>query len=184
MTMGVQTLRKTSVTILALLISAGFCMAQAAKKGEPRWESNLSLGYISYSEVQDPPAGYVDDMTRHLAIVKSFWFFPFLPRVVALGLSFDYVIDDLPLSLNVALNLPAKFFVPFVSAGAGFSFSGNTLSNYGGGLKLRTGRRFGLIFEYRHYKIKKNVIAYGAYETGSHVIRESNYFGFGIAYLY
>jgi len=178
-------MRRTTVAILLLIITAASGMAQtapAAQKKIPRWESNLSVGYIDYTSVQDPATGNIDDMDRHIGIVKSFWYYPFLPRVVAFGLSFDYIVDDLPICVNVALNLPMKFFVPFVSAGTGFSFSGSTLQDYGGGVKLRTGKRFGLVFEYRHYKIKKH--SSGVLEESSTVVRESGYFGAGIAYLY
>jgi hypothetical protein len=177
-------MRKTLAALVILFVSAALCQAQTARKREPHWESNLSLGYIDYTSVQNPPEGFVDDMTRHFAIVKSFWYFPFLPRIVSLGLSFDYVVDDLPISLNAALNLPTKFFVPFVSAGTGFSFSGNSLQNYGGGIKLRTGKKFGLILEYRHYRIKKKTLTSFPDDPSSYVIRDSDYLGFGFAYLY
>ena len=172
---------KKSIIFFVLFCCATAGFAQTAKKGEPRWESNLSLGYIGYQGIESPPPG-VDNMTRHIAIVKSFWFYPFLPRILSIGLSFDYVVDDLPLSANIALNLPIKFIVPFVSAGAGASISNSTLQNYGGGLKFRTGKRFGLVAEYRHYRIKKR-----AQQSGSgrpDVVTMSNYFGVGIAYLY
>lgn len=175
---------KKSIIVFVLFCCAAAGNAQTANKGEPRWESNLSLGYTKYLSVENPTEGTLVNMNRHIGIIKSFWFYPFLPRVLALGLSFDYVIDDLPLSLNAALNLPFKVFVPFVSAGAGFSFSGSTLQNYGGGLKVRTGKRFGLIAEYRHYSIKKKTQAELPNGETSSVTRESNYFGLGIAYLY
>jgi hypothetical protein len=182
--MGVHPKKKVIIILLLLLVPLALGRAQTAKKGEPHWESNLSLGYTNYLAVENPPTGWVDDMSRHIGIIKSFWYYPFLPRVLALGLSFDYVIDDLPLSLNASLNLPWKIFVPFVSAGAGFSFSGNTLQNYGGGLKIRTGKRFGLIAEYRHYRINKKSQGVVPGDEIVHLIRKSNYFGLGIAYLY
>jgi hypothetical protein len=175
---------KKSIIFFVLFCCAAAGYAQTAKKGEPRWESNLSLGYIKYVGLVNPPAGFIDNMNRKIAIVKSFWFYPFLPRLLSLGLSFDYVTDDLPLSLNAALNLPTKFIVPFVSAGVGASISGSSLQNYGGGIKFRTGRRFGLIAEYRHYSIKKKTRASGMSNETSYVKRQSNYFGAGIAYLY
>jgi hypothetical protein len=178
-------MRKGSLILLlplVLLIIAG--SGAAAERNPSRWESNLSIGYIKYEPLLDPPQGWVDDLNRPLGIVKSFWFYPFLPRIVAVGLSFDYVIDDLPLSANISLNLPLKVVVPFVSAGTGFSFSGSKLQNYGGGIKLRLGRRIGLIGEYRHYRSDKKSLGAGGSESVAHVIRESNYFGAGIAYLY
>ena len=174
---------KKSIVAFVLFCCAAAGYAQTAKKGEPRWESNLSIGYIDYQDIVNPPAGYVA-MTRHIGIVKSFWFYPFLPRILSVGFSFDYVTDDLPLSVNIALNLPMKFIVPFISAGTGASISNSTLQNYGGGLKFRTGKRFGLIAEYRHYSIKKRTQDWGPGSEVSYLIRKSNYFGLGIAYLY
>jgi hypothetical protein len=175
-------MRKTIVLILMLIVFAATGLAQASQNKVPRWESNLSAGYIDYTSIQDPATGNVDDMNRHIGIVKAFWYYLFLPRIVDVGLSFDYIVDDLPICVNVALNLPTKFIVPFVCAGTGFSFSGSTLKDYGVGIKLRTGKRFGLIAEYRHYKIKKK--SSGINEESSTVIRESAYFGGGIAYLF
>lgn len=178
-------MRKTSFVLFILILSAVFCQAQsAAKKKIPRWESNLTAGYIEYTSIQDASTGSVDDMSRHIGIVKGFWYYPFLPRIVSLGLSFDYVIDDLPICVNAALNAPLKFFVPFVNVGTGFSFSGSTLQGYGAGFKLRTGKKFGLIAEYHHYRIKKKSNTFGTTEEPTYTIRESAYFGFGIAYLY
>ena len=178
-------MRKTVAALVTLLALAAFGRAQdAAKKKIPRWESNLSVGYIDYTSIQDSATGSIDDMSRHIGIVKAFWYYPFLPRIVSLGLSFDYVIDDLPICVNVALNAPLKFFVPFVTGGTGFSFSGSTLQGYGAGFKLRTGKKFGLIFEYRHYKIKKKSNTFGTDEAPTYSIRETGYLGAGIAYLY
>ena len=72
----------------------------------------------------------------------------------------------------------------FVCAGAGASISNSTLQNIGGGLKFRTGKRFGLIAEYRHYSIKKRTQDWGPGNEVSFIKRQSNYFGLGIAYLY
>ncbi len=181
-------MKKLFTTFIALIVTAALGAAQttqtaqAATKKIPRWESNLSGGYIEYTSLQDPATGHVDYMNRHIGIVKAFRYYLFMPRIVDIGVSFDYIVDDLPICVNVGLNLPTKFIVPFFTAGAGFSFSGSTLQDYGGGLKFRTGKRFGLIAEFRHYKIKKH--SSGVNEESSTVIRESNYFGAGIAYLY
>ncbi len=158
--------------------------AQAAAKKIPRWESNLTAGYIEYTSIQDSSTGNVDTLNRHIGIVKGFWYYPFLPRIVSLGLSFDYVIDDLPICVNAAINAPWKFFVPFVNVGTGFSFSGSSLKGYGAGFKLRTGKKFGLIAEYHHYTIKKKSNTFGTTEEPTYTIRDTAYFGFGIAYLY
>jgi len=174
---------KKIIIVFVLFCCAAAGYAQTAKKREPHWESNLSLGYIGYQSVLNPPAGFTD-MTRHIAIVKSFWFYPFLPRILAVGFSFDYVIDDLPLAANIALNLPTKFIVPFVCAGAGASVSNSSLQHFGGGIKIRTGKSFGLIAEYRHYHVKKKTPDFGMGENNSYVRTQSNYFGLGIAYLY
>jgi hypothetical protein len=172
-------MKKAAVILLILPGLAVFLSGQTAGKSEPRVESNLSLGYIDYTPLANPPPNYIDTMTRHLAIVKSFWYYPFLPRLLSLGLSFDYLTDSLPLSLNVALNLPAKRIVPFACAGAGFSFSGGTLQSCGGGLKFRIRKRTGVVAEYRHYWVKRKEP-----RTDQRVTREANYFGAGVAYLF
>ena len=181
-------MKKACLFFLTLVAASGLCRSQAAQTAKPHehhWESNLSLGYIGYSSAENQVGGgQIDNMNRHIAIVKSFWFYPVLPRIVALGASFDYVTDDLPLSLNIALNLPLKTVVPFVSAGVGASISGSSLRNAGGGLKIRTGTHFGLVAEYRFYRIRKKTLTTAPGEVASYVVRRSNYFGAGIAYLY
>ena len=59
-----------------------------------------------------------------------------------------------------------------------------TIQGYGGGLKFRTGKRFGLIAEYRHHRIKKKSASYGMGGPTTYVIRETYYIGGGIAYLF
>jgi hypothetical protein len=71
-----------------------------------------------------------------------------------------------------------------VSAGVGASISGSSLRNIGGGIKVRTGQHFGLVAEYRFYRINKKTLVSLPDEPQQHVIRKSNYFGAGIAYLY
>ena len=175
---------KNGLIILVLACFAVAGNAQTAKKPVSQWESNLSLGYLNNQPVETPPPNWVDNTNRHFAIVKSFWFYPFQPRLVSFGLSFDYVSNSFPISLNIALNLPSKVLVPFVCAGAGFSFSGSTLQSYGGGLKLRVRGRLGFIAEYRHYTIHQNFKLGGPMEEGQKFDQESDYFGAGIAYLY
>jgi hypothetical protein len=128
----------------------------------PRWESNLSIGWVS---------------SGRIGIVKSFWWFA-VPRVIALGLSFDYITQSMPLSVNVALNAPIPVIRPFVCAGAGIGFSGGSLTHYGGGLKVRLIRKFGVIVEYRRYYYLANVSFYAREKANAH------YFGAGISWVY
>lgn len=128
-----------------------------------RWESNLSIGSV---------------LKRRLGIVKSFWWYP-LPRILAVGLSLDYVGTAIPLSVNIALNLPTPVVVPFVCAGAGGSLTHGGITNYGGGLKFRIWKKIGIIAEYRKYSQRQEA------ETGvTEEKTKSDYFGAGIAYIY
>ncbi len=164
-------LRARGVAPLALLLALAAAFPAAAddagrdvRAKVPRWESNLSAGYV---------------LEGRIGIVKSFWWYA-LPRVVSIGLSFDYVMSAMPLSANAALNAPLGFVTPFVSAGAGTNLTYGGITNYGGGLKIRLGRKFGLIAEYRryHYTEKSGYLSDIRYEVAT------DYFGAGIAWLY
>jgi hypothetical protein len=157
------------VPVLGLLISAGVAGASETAASSPkkiaRWESDLSIGGITEGR---------------LAIVKSFWWFP-LPKIVAIGLSFDYITQFLPLSLDVAVNAPIPVIVPFVCAGAGAGLSGGGVTSYGGGLKVRLGRRIGIIAEYRNYRYRPRSQSIDLPpEDPVHV----HYFGAGLAWIY
>jgi hypothetical protein len=138
--------------------------ASTSPAKKPRWESNLSIGGVSEGR---------------LAIVKSFWWFP-VPKIVALGLSFDYIYQFLPLSLNVAVSAPIPVFVPFVCAGAGAGLTGGNATSYGGGLKIRLLRKFGLIVEYRKYHYRPKT---PPFQPPTDRV-STNYFGAGIAWVY
>ena len=77
-----------------------------------RWESNLSIGGVS---------------SGRFGIVKSFWWFA-VPDIIALGLSFDHVIEAIPLSVDVALNAPIPVVRPFICAGAGAALNGTGIT--------------------------------------------------------
>src|SRR5512137_2190877 len=96
----------------------------AAPEKAHRWESNLSGGWVSNGRI---------------GLVKSFWWHPW-SKVLALGLSFDYIYEAMPLSVDIALNAPTPYVVPFVCAGAGASLTVGGITFYGGGLKIRLAR--------------------------------------------
>lgn len=153
------------VCLLVSGVSAGAPGAdpQAPTK-VPRWESNLTLGRVS---------------TGRIGAVKSFWWFA-VPKVAALGLSFDWITDMIPFSLGVALNAPVPIVTPFVCAGVGGGLNGCGLDYYGGGLKVRLTRRIGLVAEYRNYRFTTVVSSYPPRrEKGS-----AEFFGAGIAWFY
>jgi hypothetical protein len=137
---------------------------QASPTKIPRWESNLSLGAV---------------INQKMGIVKSFWWYP-LPRIVAIGLSFDYVGAIIPLSFNVAVNLPVPVVVPFVCAGAGGTLTRGGITNYGGGLKFRIWRKIGIIVEYRKYHYTQESIVNPLADEKV----KADYAGAGIAYIY
>lgn len=101
-----------------------------------RWESNLSAGAV---------------LGRRIGIVKSIWWFA-LPRVFAVGPSFEFVGPFMSFSLGVAANAPLGVVTPFICASAGTSLTQGGITGYGGGVKLRLGPKFGLVFEYRKYR--------------------------------
>jgi hypothetical protein len=153
------------IALLAPALPAQEAVAPAVTPPEPsRWESNLSGGWVSNGRI---------------GLVKSFWWHPFR-KVVALGLSFDYVYEAVPLSVDIALNAPIPVVIPFVCAGAGGSLTGSTLTFYGGGIKIRLLKKFGLIAEYRRYR-------YNHDSSGNPPVEEmvdADYFGAGIAWIY
>jgi hypothetical protein len=130
----------------------------------PRWESNLSLGAVD---------------SGRFGIVKSFWWYA-VPRVVTVGLSLDHVMEAIPVSLAVAVNAPTPLVVPFVCAGAGTTLTVGGISFYGGGLKVRLGRRLGIIAEYRRYAYRQTD---GAFDP-TYTKATAGYFGAGLAWLY
>jgi len=129
-----------------------------------RWVSNLSAGAV---------------IDRRIGIVKSFWWFA-VPNVVALGLSFDFVSSNMPLSVGVALQAPIAVVTPFICASAGGSLSGHGITGYGGGLRVRLAPKFGLVFEYRRYHLTQDSAA----NLSGHETVEANYVGGGISWRY
>ena len=160
------------ILVLALLAPAfarDISAAGKAEAGNPakkvsRWESNLSAGAV---------------LQEQIGIVKSFWWYA-LPKIFAMGLSFDFVGATLPISLNVSLNLPLPVVVPFVCAGAGTSVSRGGITNYGGGLKFRIWPKIGILVEYRKYSRKPDPLVD---PPGATRVRR-DYIGAGIAYIY
>jgi len=156
------------VILIVLILAPALARSDQATDESPakkisRWESNLSIGSV---------------LKRRLGIVKSFWWYP-LPRILAFGLSLDYVGTSIPLSLNIAVNLPTPVVVPFVCAGAGGTLTHGGITSYGGGLKFRLWGKIGLIAEYRKYfQTQETVSGTGEEKT------KSDYFGAGIAYIY
>jgi hypothetical protein len=154
--------------VLLLLVPALAAAQDTAASPAPakahRWESNLSGGSVSNGRV---------------GLVKSFWWYAW-PKIFALGLSFDYVYEAMPLSIDIALNAPIPVVVPFVCAGAGGSLTAGGLTFYGGGIKIRLKQRFGLIAEYRKYRYTHNT------DTNPPVEETVNadYLGAGIAWIY
>ncbi len=161
--------REACGSIVLCLLLAGF--AGGAPGADPpapqkirRWQSNLSIGWVSNGRI---------------GIVKSFWWFA-LPDVVALGLSFDYVLEAIPLSVDVALSAPIPIVRPFVCAGAGAALNGTGITHYGGGLTVRLGKKFGLVAEFRRYSYKVIASLFPrVWEDAS-----ASYFGAGISWAY
>lgn len=160
--------RAVFVLLALLAFAAAAGAAPAAAPGSPakipRWESNLSLGSVD---------------SGRIGIVKSFWWYA-VPRIVTVGLSLDHVMEAIPVSLAVAVNAPTPIAVPFVCAGAGTTLTCGAISFYGGGIKIRLGRRFGLIAEYRKYRYNQTS---GSFEQ-TYTKATAGYFGGGIAWIY
>jgi hypothetical protein len=129
-----------------------------------RWESNLSAGAV---------------IGRRIGIVKSIWWFA-LPGVFAIGPSFEFVGPFMSFSLGVAANAPLGFVSPFVCASAGTSLTQGGISGYGGGIKVRLGPKFGLIFEYRRYRYTLD----SNFDSDYHEKVAADYVGAGISWKY
>ncbi len=156
------------VLSLALLVPALAADPGGAQASSPvriaRWESNLSIGGVT---------------NGRLGIVKSFWWYA-VPKVVAVGLSFDYIAQVIPLSVGISLSAPIPVVIPFICASAGTSLTVGGISAYGAGLRIRLGSRFGLVAEYRKYHYSHDT-------EGNPGVREKavdDYFGAGIAWIY
>jgi len=157
------------VVLALFFLALGLAWGGQAESGSPakkayRWESNLSAGKTS--------EGYI-------GLVKSIWWYP-LPRIVAVGLSLDYIGRVMPFSLNLSLNLPLPVVVPFVCVGAGANVSKGGVTNYGGGLKIRAWRTIGFIVEYRRYTRKPDPY----YDPPDVQKVRLNYIGGGVAYIF
>lgn len=165
--MGLRYRTITGILVAGVLVAGVTTAAAQSEPGKPkvlRWESNLSLGYLD---------------SHHLGIVKSFWWFA-VPNIISLGPSFDYVGNMLSIAVNVAVTAPLPTVRPFVCAGVGGSLSSGSLTSCGGGLKIRLGRRFGVVAEYRRYRYDEKI-------SWAPPIREkisANYLGFGIHWVY
>lgn len=157
----------TAVVVCSLVPAVRAGSSQAETPGTrktPRLESNLSLGRVS---------------NGRFGVVKSFrWYV--VPNVLAIGLTLDFVADVIPFSLGFAVSAPIRAVTPFVCAGAGGGLDGCSINHYGGGLKVRLGRRFGVIAEYRMYHYTFNVASYPAHRERT----SAYYFGAGIAWVY
>jgi rRNA maturation protein Nop10 len=160
------------MTLLAVLFGliATVIAAEAQESGPStapkvsRWESNLSAGAV---------------IDRRIGIVKSIWWFA-VPKVVALGPSFEFVGPFLSFSVGVAVTAPIPVVTPFVCASAGASLTQGGITSYGGGLKVRLGPKFGIIVEYRKYRYTLE----RAFETGPHETVVADYVGAGISWKY
>lgn len=160
------------LVIIALLVGlAAPALADEAAGSIPtrsmrisRWVSNLSAGAV---------------LDRRIGIVKSFWWYA-VPNIVALGLSFDFVSSNLPLSVGVALQAPIAVVTPFVCAAAGGSLSGHGITGYGGGVRVRLAPKFGLLLEYRHYQLTEDSPAH----LSGHEKVHADYVGAGISWRY
>jgi hypothetical protein len=151
--------------LTAPLLTAGAQDSPPAKPAKiSRWVSNLSGGSV---------------LGRRIGIVKSFWWYP-LPDVFAVGLSFDHVGPFIPLSINAAAQAPIPVVTPFVCCGAGSSLTQGGITNYGGGLRVRLGPKFGLVFEYRHYHYTQD----SRFEPSGKEKVAADYVGGGISWRY
>lgn len=138
--------------------------APAAAAKVSRWQSNLSIG---------------DVIGKRIGIVKSLWWYA-VPKVFAVGGSFDFVMPAIPFSLNVAVSAPLPLVTPFVCAGVGANLTHGGITNYGGGLRVRLGPKIGVVAEYRRYR-------YTIKLPSDPVEKEkvvSDYIGAGISWFY
>jgi len=116
--------------------------------------------------------------TGRLGAAKTFYWYA-VPKVIAVGLSFDWISESIPFSLAVAVNVPIPVVIPFACAGAGFGLNGCGINYFGGGLKVRLGRRFGVVAEYRNYRFA-TIDAH----SPIHGKGQADFFGAGFVWTY
>lgn len=163
-------IRKTApvLLLLGLVVFAAGAYAQEPASAEAakmsRWQSNLSIG---------------DVFGERIGIVKSLWWYA-LPKIFAVGGSFDFVMPAIPMSLNVALSAPLPLVTPFVCAGMGVNLTHGGITNYGGGFRVRLGPKIGVVAEYRRYRYTLKLP--GPEDEKAKV--NSDYVGAGISWFY
>lgn len=161
---SLRTVALAVAILMALVVTArAQGMGWAPESKASRWESNLSVGRVS---------------TGRLGAAKTFYWYA-VPKVIALGLSFDWISESIPFSLAVALNAPIPIVIPFACAGAGAGLDGCGINYFGGGLKVRLGRRFGLVAEYRNYRYTTSTLYPPRKGKG-----QADFFGAGFAWIY
>ncbi len=144
--------------MMVIVLSGGLSAQDKVYRGE----SKVSMGVL------------VHDV---FGIMKSFGYY-IIPRYVAVDVNFQYIVRELPIGINLSLNLPMGRITPFVTGGAAASLRGTTIFDAGVGLKVRVGKRTSILAEYRHFRYKYRP----AGSNDPKELRTADYFGGGISY--
>jgi hypothetical protein len=167
---------KATIHIIALLIATmffssiargQFVAAQEFKK--KRGAINLSLGYAESTDFEKGNFGLLKSVGWNLL---SGW--------LSAGVNFGIIKNEIMLMGNVSLIVPLDRIEPFATAVYGFileTFS--AVSNYGGGLRVRLGKKIGIIAEYRKLDFTQK-----RFRGGEKTKVKVDYFGAGIFYYF
>jgi len=128
--------KKTFLVFVLILLLAGGTVLRAAEKAKAE-KSKMELNLVG-------SAGGQVGMFKSLG-----WYL--VGRFVSAEANIAIILDAFPLCGNLTLQLPLWRFIPYVTGGLGFSLTGFSVANVGGGLKVRLTQRMGILFEYRSY---------------------------------
>jgi hypothetical protein len=158
---------KIKIVLMAVLLMLPGAGANVLSAQEPpRNEINFSMGWV---------------IGRDIGIIKSYGYF-IIPQIVEFEIGLDIIPKEYPLMGNLTLHLPLKKIVPFLTAGAGFSFSGTHTKSLGVGLKYRLSERTGLLLEYRRFWNTNSSLEYR--DLTSEEERTPAFIAAGITYLF
>jgi hypothetical protein len=144
-------------------------VAKEERTGKKRGSINLTMGYAKSSDIEKGNFGLLKSVGWN-----------FLSGWVSAGVNFGIIKNEIMIMGNASLIVPLDRIQPFITAGYGFILETfGTVNNYGAGLRIRLGKKIGIVTEYRklHFKQKE-----GMRQAELKII--ADYFGAGIFYYF
>lgn len=161
---------KVITTVVAVLFFLSLASGQTQDEQQAkkrRGEINLSMGYAKSDDNEKGNFGLLKSVGWNLL---SGW--------MSAGINFGIIKNEIMVMGNISFNIPLDRIELFATAGYGGIIESFALvSNYGGGIRIRVGKKIGIISEYRklHFKYKNR-----QRETESTIMVD--YIGAGIFY--